>query len=1595
MDPALQELLEGDSDDSIEAMIRLRDPARVPAGFRIVSQFGAVASGRLARRDIRRIWSDPSVRSLKAARLLKVEERGTGFGADFDARYSHEERRPLGVKETGAGVVVGVIDWGMDFDARTFRTRDGGSRLLALWDQRGEEVSGAARRYGYGRAFTRADIDAALRERRPYEALGYHPGDSAPRGGAHGTHVADIAAGNGRHGGPKGMAPAADIIFVHLSAGGLRGLANLGDSVRILEAVDFIHREAGNRPCAINMSVGRHAGPHTGRTLLEQGIDALLASSPGRAIIMSAGNYYMARAHAAGRVAPGRIQKLLWRIEEGDPTSNEAEVWYSNKDTLSIALTAPDRAEPTIVRLGENKPIIFDGRTVGRLYHRANDPNTPDHHIDVFLYTSAPSGEWTIELRGEKVVDGRFHAWIERDSPGPGAQSRFTSENADPTHTIGSICNGYLSIACGAADIRGRFARIASFSSEGPTRDGRQKPDIVAPGVAILAAASPPLGRDRSDDRLTRKSGASQAAPYATGAAALLFQAAGRPLSIHETRRAIIGTARHDVFPQKEARRYGAGLLDVEAALYAVRLGVLDAARPFRRRAQMEVAMRSDETRIDQAIESLADGAEGGLPRLLGETVLRTPARALRPVAARLFDNVVYGQGAAEELGDLFNVIALPGETLDELITSGDIAVWRGLADGDAARFFQAQELETLTPGAPVPRNILLLRRTARADARNAGEYGFGETGYEALGLPDDDEEAWEGFEAESDEPDPAPRGAAAPFAPNFSTGAFWPIATSHTNGRLVSYRTASGRIIGRGGRIFGAARSNGARYHVGIDLFGRFGDPVFAIEDGEILRIYPFCCGANKTSAALFVQHTNVVVNYGEVNPNSLSALRLRPGARVSAGQQIGTVGRNPGGSSMIHFETYAPGTRVNKRWMRGAARPQALLNPTRALLDLKDNGLDARGAPPTHRPQPPTISEGHVCLPGEGPPAAIPDPEGRGLHPLIYRGTSSRRSRNPTVGDAQRLLNNFLQTIDASMGGCTFSSPAQVGRARSYYNTLAAAGQNPLVVDCRFGPNTDRAARLFQLCKGLVEDGKIGPQTWPPLEAYRTPVTPPITPPIPPVTPPAISTLNPARWRRILARAYRTSPELQTGNAVQCLIDGRETFREMVAAIRSAQTEEDYIYLLGWVLDDNFELIPGDPKSTARRLFSDASARGVQIRAMLWDQVGRKNTAEVGRINALPNGAAILDDETLLTTAGVKNGSHHQKVLVVQGRRGLVAFCGGIDLNDDRIRAGGGGSSSSSGSGAPLHDVHCRIEGPSAFDLLHTFIKRWDHHPGHFAIDRTRGDLRGRTTPRPAPFVASTPANASVGRTSGVAIARTILPVHRRPNIRRECDIRALLLASIAAAKRFIYMEEQYLISQEAARALNAAARRLKHITILISASQLVGELRCPWEWRLKFFNTLMRGLSARDRAKVRIFHLASPRSSRPPRFGRHTYVHAKAWIFDDELAVIGSANCNQRGWETDSEVNAFIFDDAAGLSGFPITSAAPSFAQKMRMRLWAEHLAMPESSLIDGVASARHWLSPPAGARIEAHNPREDTDPVLRPCLRGTVDPSAPCP
>jgi subtilisin family serine protease len=620
VDPALWELLRAeagtDGDRVLEAVIRLARPGTEIPDVRMVARFGTIATCRIRARDVIAVRARPDVISIKAARGLSP-----GFEPAADPPDSSNPApgiRPADIRRcpelglTGAGVVAAAIDWGIDFDSAAFRrpeptaggNKPGGTRFLAFWDQRDQATGPPPEPYGYGGVHSGAEIDSALQSRRPYEQLGYHPAIADPRGrGAHGTRTLDIAAGNGEANGPAGIAPDADLIFVHLADRNSGGLANFGDSVRLLEAVDFISRMAGPQPCAINISAGRLCGPRDGTTLVERAFDELLGAVPGRFIIDSGGNYFRWRAHSCGALAPGETRSLTVVTDPGDITLNELEIWYDGADEFAVRVDPPGYAGSGPVCLGERADLLVQGRVAGRVYHRKHDPNNGDNHIVVYLDPVGRAGNWTVTLEARRVGgDGRFHAWIERDDACRGCQARFAPDDSSPAITIGSIATSHLPLVVGAYDGHDPARPVAAFSSAGPSRDGRGKPDLAAPGVGVLAVRSAPVGATRSTGLLVRGNGTSFATPHVTGAVALCFEAAGHRLTARQIRSLVLDSC--DPVPDGDPQgRLGHGYLNVPRLVASVRQAL---AAPAGAPSAKEPTMATEDTIVLAAAPAVA-----------------------------------------------------------------------------------------------------------------------------------------------------------------------------------------------------------------------------------------------------------------------------------------------------------------------------------------------------------------------------------------------------------------------------------------------------------------------------------------------------------------------------------------------------------------------------------------------------------------------------------------------------------------------------------------------------------------------------------------------------------------------------------------------------------------------------------------------------------------------------------------------------------------------------------------------------------------------------------------------------------------------------
>jgi len=406
---------------------------------------------------------------------------------------------------SGEGVLVAIIDSGIDYENAVFRNPDGTTRIRALWDQ---TITGAPPEgYAIGTEYTGEQINMALAQDTRREQLAIVPSQDIS---GHGTAVAGIAAGNSQE--YRGVAYASDLLIVKLGIPREEGFPR---TTELIQALDYVVRKAVEYqlPVAINLSFGNTYGPHDGSGLLERFTEDI-ANVWKSVICIGTGNEGNSAGHTSGILTESEEAIIELAVQQNEPTIN-VQIWKAYFDLVDISLISPSgvRIGPIQEVLGPQRFNV--GNTQILLYYGEPSPFSIDQEIFIdFLPrdTYIDSGIWRIILTPREIVNGEYALWLPSQSvlnPGTG----FLFPTADRTLTIPST--SYRTIGVGAYDPL-TFS-YADFSGRGPAGPGRRaKPDIVAPGVNILA----PL----PGGTFSELSGTSFATPFATGGAALLME---------------------------------------------------------------------------------------------------------------------------------------------------------------------------------------------------------------------------------------------------------------------------------------------------------------------------------------------------------------------------------------------------------------------------------------------------------------------------------------------------------------------------------------------------------------------------------------------------------------------------------------------------------------------------------------------------------------------------------------------------------------------------------------------------------------------------------------------------------------------------------------------------------------------------------------------------------------------------------------------------------------------------------------------------------------------------------------------------------------
>ncbi|MBN1425071.1 S8 family serine peptidase [Candidatus Fermentibacteria bacterium] len=481
---------------------------------------------------------------------------------------------------TGAGVIVGLLDSGIDPVHDDFEVAPNNSRVLSIWDQYGSGSPPSG--YTYGTEWTKAQIDAGA--------------CTMTDPGAHGSHCAGIAAGDGSSSasGYVGMAPDANIIMVAnrsddmFNYGGREGWT--ATTAYSLDGLNYLHGKATSlaMPLVVSWSQSVTMGPHDGTTLFEQGVDNFVSATD-VAVVVAAGNWQTSNLHGSGTVGVGTPVTVSFNVSSAN-ASLPFEIWYALGDQFTFEVLPPGEAAwygpygPTTG--GWVTPTNAHG---DQMWIWGNPDHSVSHtgYFQIYVQNSSlgvQQGAWQFRLAAANALPqgGFFDVWFERNRPVALTSHIDLSNNigmpgtAQNVITVGSYCtkDPWQSINGNWYSYGETPGQISGFSSNGPTADGRQKPELSAPGGVIASVLSSGAAGSynpvfiATDGVHVHMQGTSMSTPHVAGAAALLLES--NPALTAAQIKILLTTTARDAGAAGWDPAYGWGKLDAAAAMAAV-----------------------------------------------------------------------------------------------------------------------------------------------------------------------------------------------------------------------------------------------------------------------------------------------------------------------------------------------------------------------------------------------------------------------------------------------------------------------------------------------------------------------------------------------------------------------------------------------------------------------------------------------------------------------------------------------------------------------------------------------------------------------------------------------------------------------------------------------------------------------------------------------------------------------------------------------------------------------------------------------------------------------------------------------------------------
>jgi phosphatidylserine/phosphatidylglycerophosphate/cardiolipin synthase-like enzyme len=398
--------------------------------------------------------------------------------------------------------------------------------------------------------------------------------------------------------------------------------------------------------------------------------------------------------------------------------------------------------------------------------------------------------------------------------------------------------------------------------------------------------------------------------------------------------------------------------------------------------------------------------------------------------------------------------------------------------------------------------------------------------------------------------------------------------------------------------------------------------------------------------------------------------------------------------------------------------------------------------------------------------------------------------------------------------------------------------------------------------------------------------------------------------------------------GNAVRAWVDGEPAFRRICEAVEVA---EHSVWVTVTFMWPSFEMPDG--RGSTLDVLDRAAARGVDVRVIFWrpdagSESHWRNAFGGTRDHLAPLAARRSGVKIRWDKAHPGFCQHQKSWLVDAGTETETAFVGGINLNPHSMVAPG-----HRGEGQN-HDVYLELSGPSAVDVHHNFVQRWNESSERVVADGRWGV--GSDTALSFPVAVPAWRGDAV-----VQIQRTIhagryqdgqaAPMGSAFDIASgECSNFDQYLAAIDAARHSIYIENQYVDVLEIVTALQRALQRGVAVLLLVPSEPDEGAASDERQSLLEARAAL---------GTYENFTLAGIAGMGADRRRKPVYVHGKLMLVDDEWATVGSSNLHRYSLFGNSEMNAAFW--------------SPATVRALRVELFAEHLVLDTSHLKDRAA------------------------------------------